>query len=1500
MGVTDNFFDLGGHSLKATQVVARMKKELEYQVPLKAFFEAPTIASLREFIREDGPSLPPIEVLGKREHYALSHAQQRLWFLEQMVPGQVAYNMPSAFELKGELDLRALERALGLVVSRHESLRTRFTSVDGEPVQVIGPVVGIELEVEDLGGRPAADLVVEEALAPFDLETGPLYRLRLYRVGDLRHLVVFTMHHIISDGWSMEVLLEEVLKAYAAYSGGKEPELPELRVQYRDYAAWQNALLEGGALREQEEYWLSRLGGETAYVELPADHGRPAVLTTNGASCRVGLGADESAALKELARGQDATLFMVLLSALDVWLYRLTGQTDVTVGSPIAGRNHPDLEGLIGFFVNTLALRSDLGGDPRFTEVLRRVKATCVEAYAHQDYPFDQLIDILKPARDTSRTPLFSVMFAMQDASRIMELAGGFGGVEAEHVTTKFDLTVFGVDLGERVEFVLEYNRDLFEAGTMARLGGYLVNLLREVLSEPGARLSAYRMVGEDEYRQVVEGFNATAREYPREATVVELFEAVVERQAGFPAVVYGEAGLSYGELNARANALAHRLRGYGVGPGVLVGMMVGRPVESIIAIMGIVKAGGAYLPIDADYPAARVEYIVSDSGTPVVVTVEEFLSRLPGDVAVVCLDRAGELTGCAETNPARVNQALDAVYAIYTSGSTGRPKGTLVPHRGVVNLVHALYDRLYGYYAGPLRVALLASYSFDASVQQIFGALLWGHALYPVPGSMKRDMGELIPYVLEQGIEVMDGTPSLWELLVAGGLAEAEGLRLRHVIIGGEALPVALLERFFEGECGREVCWTNVYGVTESSVDSTGYEVRCGALPGGVGVPIGSPLANTRIYILDRDRNPVPVGVPGELYIAGDGLALEYLNNPERTKASFVADVFHEGKRMYRSGDLARWLPDGNVEFLGRLDHQVKIRGFRIELGEIEAVLSGCEGVEECVVVDRVDAGGDRYLAAYYVGPAELEVSGLRANLGEKLPDYMIPSRFAHLEALPLNTSGKIDRLALPEVTSGGMSREYVAPRDAQEEAIARVWAEVLSLERVGVTDNFFDLGGHSLLIMKILGQLKLTMPLTVQDFFDYQSVAELAELVRQRTGQTYVAELTGVEQPRVIEYDISLGTLREAPQRILLTGATGYLGSHLLGELLDRTGAEIVCTVRAETQARARTRLQEAYAFAFPERDLDDSRVRAVPADIGVDGLGLGDDDRRLVLEADTILHAAADVRHFGTYAHFDNVNVKGTARLLELAHQGQCHRFHYISTLSVIGESVPGMAQVFFTEMDYDRGQRLANVYARSKFTAEGLVRAAMEEGLAATIYRVGNLTAAYETGRFQRSIDTNAFYALLRAMVATGVVPDGENGASRMDLTPVDACRRAVVELMLLPETAQRTLHVFHPHLVSLEQLAEAFRQHGYAIQNLTAEEFLEAASRIDGPAGEALDRVLPYLAGDGGPRSRVINDCCLAGQFLEALGFEWPRLDQHYFARLIDYGAAVGFLPGPEA
>ncbi|MDQ3617223.1 MAG: amino acid adenylation domain-containing protein, partial [Pseudomonadota bacterium] len=1046
------------------------------------------------------PAGPTIAVVDRSGELPLSLSQQRLWFIEQLDGASTAYHIADAFRLRGVLNEAAFRRALDRVIERHESLRTRFVAGAEGAVQVIEVASSFALRTLDLSAltptqqeQAIREHTAQEASERFDLGRGPLIRGRLLRCSGKEHMLLVTMHHIVSDGWSTGVLVGEVSTLYAAYCADLPDPLPALPLQYADYAAWQRQWLQGAVLERQLDYWRGHLQGAPTLLELPSDRPRPALQSYRGGGIEVRLDTALSERLKALGKQHGATLFMVLHAGWAALLSRLSGQSDIVVGVPVANRQRSELEGLIGFFVNTLAFRVRVDGTASVAQLLAQTRETALAGFGHQEMPFEQVVEALQPARTLSYSPVFQTMLVLQNMPRPQaELAGlQLSGEVLESRTAQFDLTLVLQEDEQGIGGLLNYASDLFDGETIERWVSHLTVLLEAMAADAQAEVSALPLLRSEERQQLLETFNATQTAYPEQALVHELFQVQVRRTPQSPALEYAGECWSYGELNERANRLAHALRAQGVGPDARVALCLERGPAMVMAVLAVLKAGGAYVPLDPAYPAERLAYMLQDSAPVRVLVDAASRSRLPeaaqADALEVDADEAFAGWPLSDPDP-QGTTARHLAYVIYTSGSTGRPKGVMVEHRSVVNLWQALEQAVFASLPAQARIGLNAALSFDASVQSL-SQLLSGRCVVVVPASIRAEGDAMRAFVRERGLAALDCTPSQLELL---RFADEEGPEV--ILVGGEALTRQTWSRL----ASSRVCYYNVYGPTECTVDASLARIS------GEVAHIGRPIANTRIHLLDARCEPVPIGVTGELYIGGAGVARGYLNRAELTEARFVADPFRAGERLYRSGDLGRYRRDGTIEFLGRNDDQVKLRGFRIELGEIEACLCACTGVAESAVTVREDTVGDRRLVAYVVAADgfALDVAQLRAQLAQVLAEHMLPGAYVSLPSLPLTANGKVDRRNLPAPDGAAVaSRDYQAPEGPVETAIAEIWQTLLGIERVGRDDHFFELGGHSLLAVQVVSRLRqrLGMDVPVRELFAQPTVAALATAAQQ-----------------------------------------------------------------------------------------------------------------------------------------------------------------------------------------------------------------------------------------------------------------------------------------------------------------------------------------------------------------------------------------------------------------
>ncbi|WP_139488459.1 non-ribosomal peptide synthase/polyketide synthase [Brevibacillus dissolubilis] len=1116
VGIHSNFFELGGHSLLATQTLSRLREVFGIHLPMRTLFESATVAELCEQIKlmlqgDTGVATTPITQASRTEHLPLSYAQQRLWFFDRFMPESAVYNIPTAIRLDGALDAQAWEASLQAVIARHESLRTTFSDINGQAIQVIHPQIDWEMGFCDLRHLPAEHkeeevqrLASMDADQPFNLSQGPLLRASLIRTEEETHIFLLNIHHIISDGWSMGILMNELLTIYEATLNGETADLPALPIQYADYSVWQRDWLQGEVLEKQLSYWKEKVSGCEPLLALPTDRPRPAMQTYEGSRHTVTFSADLSEQLQALCREENATLFMTLLAAFQTLLYRYTGQQDILVGSPVAGRSHQETESLIGFFINTLVMRTDMSEEPTFRELLARVRETALEAYAHQDLPFEKLVDELQLERSLSYTPLFQVMFALQNFQLASEQAAGIRissyETEQDEVTSKFDITLTMVETTDGLMATFEYNRNLFDQATIERMVEHFRTLLESITADPDESIELLAILPEEESEQLLVEWNGTETAYPRDKTVDQLFHEAASKWQDRPAVVAGEISLSYAELERRANQVANYLRKQGVTAGSLVGISAERSVEMIAGLIGILKAGAAYVPLDPAYPQERLAYMMEDADVSILVTQAHLVEKLPiGERTVICLDRDWSvITQESDQAPANETDSSAAgerlAYVIYTSGSTGTPKGVLTPHCGIVRLVT---DTNYVTISEDDVFLQASTVSFDAATFEIWGALLNGAKLVLMPPHLPslEEIGETIQ---KHQVTTMWLTAGLFTLLVDHQVEYLRGVR--QLLVGGDVVSVPHVRKALTID-GLQII--NGYGPTETTTFACCYPVT--DLPKQLSsLPIGRPIQNTTVYILDQQQQPVPTGVPGELYIGGDGLALGYLNNPELTEERFVEHPFSDNPeaRLYRTGDLVRYLADGTIEFIGRIDNQVKIRGFRIELGEIETALLQHEDVQEAVVMVREDAPGDKRLAAYLVTESKQEIDSIewRMYLKESLPEYMIPSAFVMMDSLPLTPNGKVDRKALPVPTYSqtGSEAEFVAPATHVETTLAEIWKQVLGAPQVGLYDNFFALGGDSILSIQIVARASQAgLRLSPKQIFEHQTIAELARIV-------------------------------------------------------------------------------------------------------------------------------------------------------------------------------------------------------------------------------------------------------------------------------------------------------------------------------------------------------------------------------------------------------------------
>lgn len=1467
IGIHDNFLELGGHSLLATQIVSRILEIFRVELPLRCLFELPTIAELAQQLDQATQDIhrTPIKQIqpqNRTQPIPLSWFQQQLWVLDQLMPNHPVYNVPEAIRLRGALDVAALQQSLSAIAQRHEMLRTTFATLEGQPIQVIQPIADLPWSIVDISAaqNPEAEahkLMVAAAQRPFDLSHGSLMRVILFRLNPTDHILLLNLHHIICDEWSLQVLLAELTALYTTFTSQQSQLFAELPLQYADFAIWQRQQSQE-ELESQLKYWTQQLRGAPAISQLPTDYPRSPRPSYRGARHWITLPPSLTAHLKALSRQEGVTLYMTLLAAFQVLLCRYTGQTDICIGSPISNRPGSDTEKLIGFFVNTLVLRTDLSGNPSFRELLQRVREVALEAYTHQDVPFEQVVQAVQPhQRDTSYNPLFQVMFNLQNVPVMeLEMAGvTLSRLPIDDQTAKFDLSLDLTETSNGMTGFLEYSTDLFTPETIARLVGHLQTLLTGIVSQPEQRLATLPLLTTEEVQQFA-AWNHTQVAYPHQRCIHQLFEAQATRTPDAVAVVCGQAQLTYRELNQRSNQLAHTLQQLGVKPEELVGICADRSIEMVVGLLAILKAGGAYVPLDPKYPSDRLAFMLEDSQATVVLTQTHLVASLPHQlVQVVCLDDAEQFANQSLDNPTSCVNSHHLAYVIYTSGSTGRPKGVAIEHRSPIALIHWAQSV---FTPEDLAVVLAAtSICFDLSVFELFVTLSSGGKVVLAQSALCLPN---LPHAAE--VTLINTVPSaIAELLRIKGIPDS----VRTVNLAGEPLLNSLVQQIYQQTAVQQVY--NLYGPSEDTTYST---VALIPRDSQQSPPIGQPISNTQAYVLDGEKQRLPVGVPGELYLGGAGLARGYLHRPELTAERFVPNPFKPSGEvaaclstsdyLYKTGDLVRYTSDGNLEFLGRIDHQVKIRGFRIELGEIEATLRQHPSVREAVMLVREDASTQKQLVAYLVCQSSPtpSISELRRFLQTQLPEYMLPSAFVILDQMPLNPNGKVDRHALPapEGDRPHLDSMFVAPCTETEVAMAHTWANLLKLETVGVQDNFFELGGNSLLAAQLMVSLQATfqIELPVRHLFEHPTIAGLANTVDAlRRGIPVFANQIDLAAEAVLDEDIyptgtpvDLAIVRH-PNHIFLTGATGFLGAFVLSELLQQTQATLHCLVRAANPRDGFKRIQqnlERYRLWQPEFS---PRIHAIPGDLGQPRLGLTQREfERLTAVIEVIYHNGAPVNFVKPYSAMKAETVSGTQEILRLACLNRIKPVHFISTVAVFGTIgyFTGLKMLHETT-DLDVGIDYVHMgYTRSKWVAEKLMWIAQSRGLPITILRPGLVLGHSQTG-ITKTDDYPS--RLIKGCIQIGCFPDLVD--QKEELIPVDYASRAIAHLTRQPESIGQVFHLVpqpgqNIDLVTLFGLIQAY---GYPLKKLPYTEWKEELLKHTRHSQDnALYPLLPFI------------------------------------------------------
>ncbi|WP_346355761.1 amino acid adenylation domain-containing protein [Azotosporobacter soli] len=1498
VGISNTFTSLGGTSLKLVVLGAKLQKFFAVSLSVAELLKIPTVEILAKRLAhtpKDAVRYEPIPNLPLADDYAVSPAQKGMYIIDKMADIGNTYHVVLPIFLEGRLDKARLGMAIDSLVERHPALRTSFALRDGEVRQKISAGVRLKKTIKVVD-ESAIDNAIADFIQRFDLEEAPLFRVALLEIDAYKHMLVLDAHHIVLDGVSVVVLVKELMKLYQNES------LPPLTVSYHEYAAWYNARLESGALGKQEAFWLERLQGELPVLNLATDYPRPANKKYQGGKIFADLDKGTAEKLKRIAEAQGVTFFALLLAAFKTLLARYSGQDEIIVGSPFANRTHPDVDGMLGMFVNTLPLRSYPQRDKTFQAYLQEVNEILLSANDNQAYPFEKMVEKLGLERDVSRNPIYDVVFAFFVEEFLFD-AGGLSIKRYDYDAKEahFDLLFYVFENQQGLSMFLEYDRNLYQTESAQRLTEHFINLLGVLADGIDGKLAEFEFISSAERERLLCAFNAKQLPVPFERAYHSLFREQAARTPDKAALVFKGNVLSYRQLDEKTDRLALALRKRGVQRETIVPIMLERSAEMVVAALAVMKAGGAYLPLDIKYPQARLDYMLSDSAATLILSqplLKEKFIQFSGAFIDVTDPALYEVDGGAELVCPDVNHGRDLAAIIYTSGSTGLPKGTMILHRNIVNMCLSEICDMQMTEADIM--ASYASFSFDAAMWSNFSPLLTGATVHIVPEEIMLSLADLNLFFEEHRATVTFMTTQLCEQFTE--LADNKSLRI--LATGGEK---------YKSYRPTSYQVVNGYGPTEYTVYTTRFVID----KNYDNIPIGKPLANARVYVVDKDYRLQPVGVPGELCVAGPQLSRGYRNRDDLTLEKFIANPYGEGEiygRMYRTGDLVRWLPDGNLEFLSRIDQQVKIRGFRIEIGEIEQKIMAYDTVKEAVVVAKDDSSGNKFLCAYFTATEAVALEDLKGFMANDLPNYMIPAYIMQIETMPLNANGKIDKKALPEVERTVTVGEFVAPRSDAEKKVAAVWQEVLGIAQVGVTDNFFSIGGNSIKAISTVAKLQKFFAVSINDLFEQQTLEGLAKRMTPREDNLKVRLSQLKELEKDVERDV-LETSEIAAQKrdyaakneaylamaldgekdyrdVLVTGATGYLGIHVLHELLTTKTCRLHVIIRGQTQEAAQQRLAKKIAYYFGPQAWQelkiDERVTILAGDLQAAQLGVAAAAYQEMAErVEAIIHTAANVRHYGHYQEFYDSNVQATLELLALAKTGSRKDFHHISTMSVGDGAIAKQERAVFTEYELDIGQEHESYYVRTKLEAEKAVAAARADGINANIFRVGNISHNSESGLYQENVEENAFYTRLKAFINIGAVPEKLDEA---EFSFVDSLAKSICLLAYNGALKNETYHLYNPENVKISKLlsepilnVNVSRLPFGAFIDYLYDNFEKTGFRTH------IENILlhsGWLDDDARGRTAWTIWADKTNLLLERLGFVWPKLEADKLKPLI--------------
>ncbi|PEO00751.1 non-ribosomal peptide synthetase [Bacillus cereus] len=1515
ISLEDDFFAIGGHSLLTVQLINRIEAQLNVKITFKDLYKYRTIHACSTYIDQLRPLKHEKKIMrmSEQSHYSLSHAQQRLWFLYKKYPEYRTYDIPIQVHIQPGIQANLLGKSLEKMMKRHDIFQTRFIEKDGEPRQCIQKEMNFivhevdiqPIEKEQQEAYRLASIKKIDHTA-FNLEQGPLFRTILFTENRNCSWLYINFHHIIMDEWSLQRFLKEVFFIYEELSEHGVIPLIHPAMRYIDYVAWQNQQIAIGTWAHEKQYWKETLQ-DTPPLALPYDNVRPSLASHRGDIFSAKLNRTDVSALKRLAQQEQISLYMLLFTAYIYFLQQMSGQQDLVVGTPVTGRQHETFEDIQGFFVNTVAIRVHTAGACTMEALCKRVKETCLLAFQHQNYPFDQVIQDINPERGENKNPIFSTMFSYQQGTVHHHHQYQYQIQPVNTKISKFDLSLVCEEVDDEILLHFEYATDLFDRETIVRFMKQFVRILQVTQTDfttPFGQLDMLLKTDHVLYQQL----NDTDVLLPPYHSIQEKFYEQAHIRPEAMAISTEDKTYTYKEINEYSNQIAHYLLSASIPFQKPIAILFDRSVESILCMLGVLKSGSTYVPIDITYPSERIKYILEDSEITHILTMEAFKEKWMEQYAEVATLEV-IFSSFSKKDITNKNTIEDVAYIIYTSGSTGQPKGISIRHKGILNLIN--WRSYTNHLSNQDIIAQYASHSFDASVAEIFSALLNGARLHLLTDEQRLSVNAYFQTIYTHVITVAD-VPTAFFNQLAREISSRHRYKLkslRRLMIGGEAVSTEMLRKW-QSVMKNEIVIINEYGPTETTVVSLANFISTVIPPDIKHIPIGKPIFNTKIYILNDDMQRCPIGVIGELYLESAGTAIGYIKQTKRTSASFIRNPFsdHTNSILYRTGDLVRLSRDGTVEYIGRKDRQVKIRGYRIELNEIENALEKEPRIRQAVVLP--DEKGTE-LHAYFIthDKANIDIEEVFKHASSLLPEYMVPKGYVCVKTIPITSNGKIDTVQLMKqgTVQYRTQKNSLRPITVTQILLASVWEEVLQIPNIGLQDDFFALGGHSLKIMPTLVKLKPYFPtLHIQDFFQYRTIEKLAEKIeKDRPHKTLEISINeqnssenhGIQQSiSISKQPIPLQISKQNPQCVLLTGATGFLGSHILQQLLYLPNIRIYCLARSQHAKSVEQRVMEKMQFYFDETTLEQMkhRVQVIEGDLSEKHVGLTAEMKKILIRnLDTIIHCGGDTRHYGDRSHFQQVNVESTRYLLQVSKKAGAH-FHHISTISISGQRTDDPAQFVFSEQDFDRGQQVENVYVESKFLAEKLVRKAMREGVSATVYRVGNLVGRTQDGKFQKNIEDNAFYRLIKALLLLQKAPDLQTS---IDLVPIDFGSKAIVQLACIEQSKGETFHICNPMQLEWKQFISHFQQAGYLIELVKGTEFMNLFRdhKLSEKQISALEMLIPVLE-EADKRAEVIITCQHTEQFLKALDITCEHPNQEWISKLISYGEIIEFFP----